>query len=83
MVGMGQPFQQINLGQAMVREVQIIPVWRYTNTFQAAIDLIRSGMVDVKSLVSHTFDVDEIVEALEFTLTRPADLIKCVITSDA
>lgn len=80
-VGMGAPRQELNLGLALVREIEILPIWRYTNTFQPAIDLIAAGIVDVKPMITHTFDVEKVVDALEFSLSRPANLIKCVVTS--
>ncbi|KAL1296812.1 hypothetical protein AAFC00_004438 [Neodothiora populina] len=81
LVGMGRPQQEVNIGTALVRELEIIGVWRYTSTFQPAIDLIEAGMVDVKSMVTHEFDMEDIVEALELTSKRPADLVKCVLNS--
>jgi L-iditol 2-dehydrogenase len=81
LVGMGAPRQELNLGLALVREIEILPIWRYTNTFQAAINLIAAGIVDVKPMITHTFEVEKVVDALEFALSRPANLIKCVITS--
>lgn len=81
-VGMGQPLQEINLGLALVREIEIVAVWRYTNTFQAAIELISTGMVDVRSLITHKFDMENIRDALEMALSRPADLVKCVLLSE-
>lgn len=81
-VGMGQPLQEINLGLALVREIEIIAVWRYTNTFQPAIELISTGMVDVGSLITHKYDMESIVDALEMALSRPADLVKCVLLSN-
>lgn len=83
MVGMGRSVQELNVGVALVREVEILGVWRYTNAFQPAIDLIAAGMVDVKSMISHQFDIDNVVDALELALKRPPDLIKCIITSRA
>ena len=80
-VGMGQPLQVVNLGLALVREIEIIAVWRYTNTFQPAIELISTGMVDVRSLITHKYDMENIVDALEMALSRPADLVKCVLLS--
>ncbi|KFA68572.1 hypothetical protein S40285_06660 [Stachybotrys chlorohalonatus IBT 40285] len=81
-VGMGRPVQQVNLGVAMVREIEIIGVWRYTNTFPAAIDLIEAGMVDVKPMITHRYDMQDVADALEYALSRPPDLVKCVITSN-
>ena len=81
MVGMGSPVQQLNVGVALVREIEILGVWRYTNTFQPAIDLIAAGMVDVKSMISHQFSMDDVESALQLALKRPPDLVKCVLSS--
>ncbi|KEQ90347.1 hypothetical protein AUEXF2481DRAFT_45173 [Aureobasidium subglaciale EXF-2481] len=80
-VGMGRPVQEVNIALALIREIEIVGVWRYANTFQPAIHLIEAGMVDVKSLVTHQFEIEDVASALEFALQRPADLVKCVITS--
>lgn len=82
MVGMGSPVQQLNVGVALVREIEVLGVWRYTNTFQPAIDLIAAGMVEVKSMISHEFDVDKVEDALQLALRRPPDLVKCVLLSN-
>jgi L-iditol 2-dehydrogenase len=81
LVGMGQPVQNINVGAAAVREVDLLSLWRYSNTFQAAIALISSGQLDVKPLITHKYDLERAEEALKLVVDKPKDLIKCVITS--
>ncbi|KAL0935107.1 sorbitol dehydrogenase (alcohol dehydrogenase GroES-like domain-containing protein) [Colletotrichum truncatum] len=81
LVGMGRPLQNVNLGVALVREIKIYGVWRYTNTFQAAVDLIEAGMVDVKPMITHQYPFEKVAEALELTLSKPPDLVKCIVTS--
>lgn len=82
LVGMGRPVQEVNLGVVLVREIELHGVWRYTNTFRAAIDLIESGMVDVKPMITHQYPMEDIHKALELTLSRPPDLVKCIVYSD-
>ncbi|KAH6884460.1 chaperonin 10-like protein [Thelonectria olida] len=81
-VGLGRPTQTLNLGLAVVREVELLGVWRYANTFPTAIELLAARKLDVKSLVTHKFDLLEAEEALKLVLKKPSDLIKCIITSD-
>jgi L-iditol 2-dehydrogenase len=81
LVGMGQPVQNINVGAAAVREVDLLSLWRYANTFGTAIALISSGQVDVKPLITHKFDLEHAEDALKLVVDKPKDLIKCVITS--
>ncbi|KAF4551116.1 Sorbitol dehydrogenase-like protein [Elsinoe fawcettii] len=82
LVGMGAAKQSIEVGVAAVREVDLVAVWRYANTFSTAIALLTSGQVDVKAFVTHTYDLTEAAKALETVVARPADLVKCVITAN-
>ncbi|KAH8425400.1 uncharacterized protein LDX57_003153 [Aspergillus melleus] len=78
---MGSPTQSLQVGVAAAREVDLLTVWRYANTFQAAINLVQTGQVHLCPLITHTFDLSDVAKALELTLAKPADLIKCVITA--
>jgi len=80
MVGLGTPVQNINIGLAGVHEVDLLGIWRYANTFGTAIELLRTGQMDLKPMITHTFDLEKVADALRFTLGRPEDLVKCVIT---
>jgi L-iditol 2-dehydrogenase len=46
-------------------EITVSGVFRYTNTWPAAIHLASSGMVDLDSLVTGRFGLDRVEEALE------------------
>lgn len=82
-VGLGRPTQTLNLGLAVVREVELLGVWRYANTFPTAINLLGAGRLDLKSLITHRFDLLDAEKALQLVLGKPSDLIKCIITSEA
>jgi L-iditol 2-dehydrogenase len=82
-VGLGRPMQTLNLGLAVVREVELLGVWRYANTFPTAINLLAAGRLDLKSLVTHRFDLLDAEKGLQLVLGKPSDLIKCIITSEA
>lgn len=81
-VGMGAPIQNLNIGLAGVHEVDLLGIWRYANTFGTAISLVETGQIDLKTMVTNTFDLEKAADALEFVLERPKDLVKCVITSE-
>ena len=81
LVGMGSPTQSLSVGVAAAREVDLLAVWRYMNTFQTAIDLVHSGQVHLRPLITHTYELSDAAKALEVTLSKPASLVKCVITS--
>lgn len=82
LVGIGSPTQSINLGAAAIKEVDLVLVFRYANTFPDAIDLVREGHVDLQSLITHKYDLSQAEKALELVLSKPKDLIKCVVTSE-
>ncbi|KAF5005234.1 hypothetical protein FDECE_8292 [Fusarium decemcellulare] len=81
-VGLGRPMQMLNLGLAVVREVELLGVWRYANTFPTAINMLAAGRLDLKSLVTHRFDLLDAEKGLKLVLDKPSDLIKCIITSE-
>ena len=81
LVGMGAATQNIKVGLAAIREVDLVAVWRYANTFGTAIALLESGQVDVKPFVTHSYPLTGAAEALDVVVARPADLIKCVIVA--
>jgi L-iditol 2-dehydrogenase len=82
LVGMGSSLQNLNIGAAAVREVDLLSLWRYANTFPTAIDLVQRGRIDLKSLVTHQVGLTRAEEALDIALKKPEGLIKVVITSD-
>ncbi len=50
---------------ATAKEVRIETVFRYANIYDRAINLIASGKVDLKPLVSRTYDFEQSVAAFE------------------
>src|SRR5436309_1021912 len=57
-IGMGTPIQTIPISAASLREVDLVGVFRYANTYPAAIDLLASKndrMPDVSKLVTQRF----------------------------
>ena len=50
---------------AIVKEARIETVFRYANNFDRAVNLIASGKVDLKPLISDTFDFSDSIAAFE------------------
>jgi L-iditol 2-dehydrogenase len=64
---MGNPIQTLPLSAASLREVDLIGVFRYANTYPKAIKMIEnktSGLPDIGSLITQKFTgLDQISDA--------------------
>src|SRR5208337_2036707 len=60
---------------AQVKEARIETIFRYANVHARAIELIASGKVDLKPLISGTFPFEQSIEAVERAASgRPGDV---------
>ncbi|KAL1918625.1 uncharacterized protein VTP21DRAFT_2647 [Calcarisporiella thermophila] len=65
LVGMGNRDQQLPIMDAAIREVDIKGTFRYCNTYPRALQMISSGLVDVKPLITHRFSLADAPRAFE------------------
>ncbi|MGM0494644.1 MAG: NAD(P)-dependent alcohol dehydrogenase, partial [Armatimonadota bacterium] len=64
-VGMpAEQHPQIPLYEMINREIDLRGLFRYANCYPPAISLVEAGRVDVESLVTHHFELDETPEAM-------------------
>uniref|UniRef100_A0A2C9H8J3 Sorbitol dehydrogenase n=1 Tax=Anopheles quadriannulatus TaxID=34691 RepID=A0A2C9H8J3_ANOQN len=63
LVGLGNEEVRLPMVDAISREIQIITVMRYNHDYPAALEIVSSGYVDVKPLVSHHFGLKDVNEA--------------------
>lgn len=68
-IGMGNPVQTLPVSAASLREVDLVGVFRYANTYPRAIELLASGnplLPDLTKLVTHRFSgLDNIPKAFD------------------
>ena len=60
----GEPVA-LDVASIAAKEIRIETVFRYANVFDRALQMIASGKVDLKPLVSATFPFEESVQAFE------------------
>ncbi|XP_060923732.1 sorbitol dehydrogenase [Limanda limanda] len=80
LVGLGSELVTIPLIDAALREVDIRGVFRYCNTWPMAINMLASGKVNVKPLVTHRFPLEQAAQAFE--TTRQGVGIKVMLKCD-
>ena len=75
LVGMPVDPVPFDVVAAQVKEARIETIFRYANVHARAIELIASGKVDLKPLISGTFPFERSIEAVERAASaRPGDV---------
>lgn len=67
------------LVEAMAKEVDIITVFRYANVYPSAIALVAQGRIDVKSMITHRFSLEEAERALQISDRREDNVVKALV----
>ncbi|WP_424932354.1 NAD(P)-dependent alcohol dehydrogenase [Amaricoccus macauensis] len=79
MIG-GQPDPiSYDAGAAMIREARVENIFRYAHVFPRCVAMLSSGAIDVKPLITRTFDFDDSVKAFEIAASAPPADVKMQI----
>ena len=65
LVGLGNSRMELPVEQIQTLELTVTGIFRYVDTWPAAIHLAASGQIDLESLVTGRFDLDHAMQALE------------------
>ncbi len=66
-------------GAAMVREARVENIFRYAHVFPRCVAMLASGAIDVKPLITRTFDFSESVAAFDLAASAPSGDVKMQI----
>jgi L-iditol 2-dehydrogenase len=80
LVGLGSDDYALPIGYIQFKEITVTGVFRYTDTWPAAIYLVSSGAIDLDSLVTAHYDLDHVGAALDSD-TDPDSLKSIVVPS--
>ncbi len=72
----------INLAYIRDMEMKMCGVFRFANTTRRAIDMIRTGRVDISGLVSHVYPLSQINEAFDLARSKAPGVIKVVVNME-
>jgi len=80
LVGMPVDPAPMDIVGLQANELRIETVFRYANIYDRAINLIASGKVDLKPLISATFPFEKSIEAFDRAVEQRPDDVKIQIT---
>jgi L-iditol 2-dehydrogenase len=79
-VGVPPPEVSLPIVEASIREVDIRSIFRYIdNCFKISLEMLASGKIDVKPLISHRYSLDKVIEAFDTARTGRDGAIKVII----
>lgn len=80
LVGMGgDDTVPVNLNRAIGKEVDFRTIFRYKNIFPTALQMVADGKIDIKGIVSHSFDFEEVSRAMEFVMNNKDEVVKATL----
>ena len=78
-IGMPVEPTPIDLVAIQAKEAEIETIFRYAHVYPRALALMGSGKINLKPLISRTFDFRDSVAAFNFAVKMPADCVKAQI----
>lgn len=79
LVGLGGNEVVLSASAMNAKEIDVRGVFRYSNTYPTAVELVASGQVNLKPLVTHHFALTDIEQAMETAHSRIGGAIKVIV----
>ncbi|KAL8954578.1 MAG: hypothetical protein Q9183_007037, partial [Haloplaca sp. 2 TL-2023] len=81
-IGVGKPNATVPFMRLSTQEIDLQFQYRYSNTWPRAIRLVEDGVIDMASLVTHRFDLQDAVKAFETSGDIKSGAIKVMIQNE-
>ena len=69
----------MNVGMSLDKELTFKTVFRYRHIFPLCIDAIESGAIDIKNIVTNSYDFNDLQKALDDSVEDKMNIVKTVI----
>ena len=84
LVGLGgKPTMNLPVADILLREVDVRGVFRYVNDYPTALEMVASGRIDVKPLITHNYKMEDTLKAFHTSKTGEGNAIKVLIHANA
>lgn len=67
------------MGMALDKELTFKTVFRYRNSYPTAINAVASGQINVKDIVTHTYEFADVQQALNDAINKKDEVVKAAI----
>lgn len=69
----------LEISRALDKEITFKTVFRYRHVYPLAIRAVSEGKIDLKSVVTDVFELDDIQRAMDLSVTEKAKIVKSVV----
>lgn len=78
-VGLGSDIAEIPVAEVVAKELDVVGIFRYANTYRTGIELMRDAKVSLRDLVTHRFPMDRVPEAIAAAMDPNSASIKVIV----
>lgn len=82
-VGIGKPNLSLPVSDILMREIDLVGIFRCSKEYPTALEMIATGKLDVKPLITHNYKISELLKALDVIRTGEGDPIKVLIHTNS
>ncbi|MGQ9514899.1 MAG: zinc-binding dehydrogenase [Thermoproteota archaeon] len=76
----GRETDEICLSKITLQEMRLLGILGFCRDYPTSIKLLSNKMVDVSSLITHRFKLEETERAVHLMIERPAEVLRAIIS---
>ena len=69
----------LNISLALDKEITFKTVFRYRHVYPIAIRAVSEGKINLKSIVTDVFELDDIQRAMDMSIQEKSKIVKAVV----